>query len=67
MLKRPLLVPQKLGLKLLEMGKDTMIKLSVSSAPPKVWGDFFLKKALKEGTNFFGQTYGGGGDVLHES
>ena len=53
---RPLPVPQKLRLKLLEMGKDTKIKHSVSSAPPKVWRDFFLKKALKEGTNFFGQT-----------
>ena len=41
------------------MEKDTKIKHSVSSAPPKVWGEFFLKKALNEGTNFFGQIYGG--------
>ena len=46
-------------MKLLELRKDTKIKHSVSSPPPKYWGDFFLKKALNGGTNFFGQIYGG--------
>ena len=36
------LVPQKLGMKLLEMGKDMKIKHSNN----KVWGKFFRKKKL---------------------
>ena len=46
-------------MKLLEIGKDMKIKQSVSYPSPvypKVWGgDFFLEKALHEGTNDFGQ------------
>ena len=30
------------------------IKHSVSRPPKKVWGDFFLKIALRGGTNLFG-------------
>ena len=48
-------VPQELGMKLLEMGKDMKIKHSDN----KVWGNFFRKKALHEGTNFFLQIYRG--------
>ena len=53
------LVPQKLGMKLLEMGKDVKIKHSVSSAPYKLCRNFFRKKVWHEGTNFFGQVYVG--------
>ena len=42
---------------LLEMGKDLDIKQSVSSAPYKVWGNFFHKKGLHGGTNFFEQIF----------
>ena len=41
------------------MGKDLKIKHSTSSPPYKVWGNFFQKKALHEGTNFFGQIFWG--------
>ena len=53
------LVRQKLGMKLLEMGKDVKIKHSVSSAPYKLCRNFFRKKVWHEGTNFFGQVYVG--------
>ena len=46
-------------MKLLEMGKDMKIKHSNN----KVWGNFFRKKALHEGANFFLQIYRGA--VLH--
>ena len=46
-------------MKLLEMGKDMKIKHSVYSPSYKVWGNFFLKKTLNEGTNVFEQIYGG--------
>ena len=45
---------------LLEMGKDLKKKHSVSLSPYKVWGNFFHKKALHEGTNIFGQIFLGG-------
>ena len=41
------------------MGKDLKIKHSVSSSSYKVWGNFFHKKALHGGTNFFWQIFGG--------
>ena len=37
------------------MAKDLKIKHSVFSPPNKVWENFFHKKALHGGTNFFGQ------------
>ena len=46
------------------MGKNLKIKHSVSLSSYKVWGNFFHKKALHEGTNIFGQIFFGG-DVLH--
>ena len=49
----------KLGMKLLEMGRDMKIKHSVSSPICKVWENFFRKKALHRETNGFGQTYRG--------
>ena len=42
---------------LLEIGIDLKIKHSVSSPPCKVWGNFFHKKALHGGANFFGQFF----------
>ena len=36
------------------MGKDLKIKHSVSSSN-KIWENFFRRKALHGGTNFFGQ------------
>ena len=53
----------KLGMKLLEMGRDMKIKHSVSSPICKVWENFFRKKALHRETNGFGQTYWG--NILH--
>ena len=44
---------------LLEMGKVLKIKHSVSSPPYKLQGNFFLKKALHGGPNFFGQIFWG--------
>ena len=41
------------------MGKDLKIKHSVSSPPFKIWEDFFHRKALHEGANFFGQIFRG--------
>ena len=43
MLERSYFVPEKLGMKLLEMGKDMKIMHSVSSRLYKVWGTFFVK------------------------
>ena len=40
-------------MKLIEMGKDMKIQHSVSSAPYKVWRNFFRKKGLHGGTNVF--------------
>ena len=42
------------------MGKDLKIKHSVSFPPYRVWGNFFHKKALHGGTNFFGAKFCGG-------
>ena len=44
---------------LLEMGKILKIKNIVSSHPYKVWGNFFQKKALHGGTNFWGDVFHG--------
>ena len=41
------------------MGKDLKIKHSVSSPPFKIWENFFHRKALHEGANFFGQIFQG--------
>ena len=51
-------VPQKLGMKLLEMVKDMKIKYSVSSPPKSMGGLFPLKKAFHRGTSIFGRIYG---------
>ena len=45
-------------MKLLEMGNDMKIKHSVSSLSYNVWGNFFRKKALHEGTSVCGEIYG---------
>ena len=37
LLEKSQFVPQKLGMKLLEIGKDVKIKYTVSSPPYKVW------------------------------
>ena len=52
-------MPQKLEMKLLEMGKDMKVKHSISNISPKVWGTFFLKKLWKGEKNIFGQICGG--------
>ena len=52
-------VPQKLGMKLLEMAKNMKIKHSISSSSSKVWGNVLLEKALHGGANLFGKIYGG--------
>ena len=59
---KAIVLPWKLEMKLLEMGKNMKIKHSIFSLS-KVWRDIFLEKALHEGTNFFGHIYGG--VVLH--
>ena len=41
------------------MGKDLKIKHSVSSPLFKIWENFFHRKALQEGANFFGQIFQG--------
>ena len=56
MLERPAFVPQKLGMKLLEMGKDMKIKHSISILL-EYKGSFFLEKALHERTNFFRKNF----------
>ena len=57
-------VTQKLGIKLLQVGKIMKIKHSVSSPLQGIsggggGGELFLKKALHEETNFTGQICGG--------
>ena len=60
LLERSQFVPQKL--ELLGMGKDLKIKHSVSSPTYKVCDNFFHKKALLGGTNFWANVWG---NVLH--
>ena len=62
--ERPQFVLQKLGMKLLEMGKDMKIQHSVSSPPYKVQRNFFCKKDLCLGNKRFRKNLWG--DVLHE-
>ena len=52
MFERPYFVPQKLGMKLIEMGKYMKIKNSVSSTPPK-YGGFFSYKDFAWGNKLF--------------
>ena len=56
------LVPQKLGMKLLEMGKDVKIKYTVSSPPYKLWETFFCKKLCMGEQIFWANLWG---DDLH--
>ena len=64
LLERSQFVLQKLGMKLLEMGKDMKIQHSVSSPPYKVQRNFFCKKDLCLGNKRFRKNLWG--DVLHE-
>ena len=41
------------------MRKDLKIKQCLLPPRYRVWGNFFHKKALQGGTNFFGQIFGG--------
>ena len=57
LLERSQFVPQKLGMKRFEIGKDMKIRQCLLS-PYKVWGNFFRKKVLHGGRSVFGQIYG---------
>ena len=54
LLERSYFVPQKLGTKLLKIGKDMKIKHSVSSPPLQSIGELFSQKSFAWGNKHFG-------------